>query len=391
VQAIPDWPEIWHGNGYFSRWLLLSLTPGDAAQPFRETSLMTQKTRLMPMTRYCVASMAAVCLMIHASNAPAADVEVDSTRPRRAERLIFNEETGEWEATSRAVPGTAGGDLDIARQYIAEHRFKRAEDLLDDWIDEYGPEADRYPEALYFKGTALLERGRYRDAQDTYSSLLNDFPGSEYAEAALGGLFRVAEQYLAGERRRIWGGLLRLKDYDEGLSIMDDLIVNYSDTPYAELAQMAKADYYFARGEFELAESEYTRFAQEYPRSRWHKLALLRSAHAALGRFPGIEFDDSPLIEAKERFLQLREAYPAESQQQKTDVILDQIAAKRADKTLSIAKFYQKTEKYQAARYYYREIVERWPDTVAAVEAQGRLNTLTTEVDDDTNEEDSGS
>ena len=59
--------------------------------------------------------------------------------------------------------------------------------------------------------------------------------------------------------------------------------------------------------------------------------------------------------------------YPAQKKH------LDQIAATRADKTLDIGKFYQKTEHYQAAKFYYRETVLRWPDTPAATEARSRL------------------
>ena len=169
---------------------------------------------------------------------------------------------------------------------------------------------------------------------------------------------------------------MRIRDYDGGLAIMDDFIVNYSDTPLAEPAQMGKADYYFSRGEFELAEDEYATFAREYPNSRQHPRALLRSSQAALASFPGIKFDDAGLVEAEERFRQFRRAYPAAAEQQGVPVILDQIAATRADKTYDIARFYEKTGQPQAARFYYRAIVRDWPLTPAAAQAKGRLAAL---------------
>ncbi len=293
-----------------------------------------------------------------------------------AEQHTYDEKTRQWVRTPDPIPGTEDGDLDIARQWMALEDYKTASGILKGWLKSYGPESLRYPEALYLRATAYLERGRYRAAHDTYQSLLNDFPGSDYAERALWGQFRVAEQYLAGKRRRAWGGLLRIRDYDGGIEIMDDLVVNYSDTPLAELAQMAKADYYFARGEFELAEDEYATFAREYPLSRWHPRALLRSAQAALASFPGIKFDDAGLIEANERFRQFRRSYPAAAEEHGVTVVLDQIAATRADKTYDIARFYEKTGQPKAARFYYRAIVRNWPDTPAAAQANGRLAAL---------------
>jgi len=248
--------------------------------------------------------------------------------------------------------------------------------ILKKWFKAYGPESPRYPEALYLKATAYLGKGDYRGAHDTFQSLLNDFPGSPFAEQALWGNFRVAEQYLAGRRRRAWGGLLWIKDRDAGIGIMDDFVANYSDTPLAEPAQMSKADYYFTRGEFELAEDEYATFAREFPKSRWHPRALLRSAQAALASFPGIKFDDSGLIEARERFTQFQRLYPGAAEQHGVPVVLEQIEATRADKTFDIAKFYEKTGQPNAARFYYRVILKNWPETPAAAQARGKLAAL---------------
>ncbi len=300
---------------------------------------------------------------------------VEAPPKRHAERLTYDPKTG-WTESPDPVPGTEDGDLDIARQWLAREEYDESLDIVEGWIKTYGPDSDRYPEALYLEGTANLGDGDYRDAHDAYQALLNDYPGSEYAEPALSAEFRIAEQYLAGQRRKAWGGLLRIKDREKGIEIMDDIIVNYPDTALAEYAQLAKAEYYYVRGEHELAEDEYATFAREYPRSRYHSRALYQSAQSALASFPGVKFDDAGLVEAQERFDQFRQAYPALAQQLNVDADLDDIASKRADKTLDIGKFYQKTDQPGAARYYYRAVVVNWPDTAAAAEAQSLLAKL---------------
>jgi outer membrane protein assembly factor BamD (BamD/ComL family) len=295
---------------------------------------------------------------------------------QRAEQLHFDPALNRWVEAPKPFPGTEDGDLDIVRQYMARDDYKTAIKGLDRWIKTYGTASPRYPEALYLKATAELETGDYREAQETYQQLLNDYPGSIYAEQALSGQFRVAEQYLAGKKRKTLGGLFRIKDRDAGIKIMDDFVVNYSDTPLAESAQLAKANYYYERGEFELAQDEYARFARDFPRSRYQAKALLWSAYSALASFPGIKFDDAPLIEAQERFGQFMRTYPAQADQLQVPVIVEQIASTRADKTLDIARFYEKTGHKQAARFYYRATVQRWPTTPAAAEARSRLGKL---------------
>lgn len=309
-----------------------------------------------------------------------AGVQAEAEKPlppvQKAERLTYDEATNAWIRTNPPVPGTEDGDLDIIRRHLAQDDFKTALKLVKKWIKTYGTNAARYPEALNLKASAELASGDYRAAHDDFQTLLNQYGGSVYAESALQNDFRIAEQYLAGKRRKAWRGLLKVRDRDAGVKILDDIAANYPDTELAELAQRAKADYYYARGEFELAEQEYAAFAKNYPRSRFHAMALLQSAQAALASYPGMKFDDRGLVEAQERYSQFVSAYPLQAEQLDVPVVLDEIAIKRADKTLFIGKFYEKTKKVNAACYYYRQTIQRWPDTAAAAEARSRLTGL---------------
>ncbi len=186
----------------------------------------------------------------------------------------------------------------------------------------------------------------------------------------------MGEQYLAGKKRKALGGLFKIRDRDAGIKIMDDMTTDYADTPLAETAQLTKANYYYERGEFDLAQDEYARFARDFPRSRYHAKALLWSAYSALASFAGIRFDDAPLIEAQERFGQFLRSYPAQADQMQVPTAIEQIASTRADKTLDIGRFYERTGQPGAARYYYRATVRRWPNTPAAAEARNNLSKL---------------
>lgn len=321
------------------------------------------------------------CVSIGMVGSTWAATPLKSPPQTRAERLTFDPAANRWMRSEPPTPGTENGDLDIIRQYMAISDYKTALPALVKWIKTYGAAAPRYPEALFLKGTSHLGLGDYRAAHDAFSALLNDFPASEYAEATLSAQFRVGEQYLAGKKRKAMYGLLRVKDREGGIKIMDDMVVNYSDTPFAEQAQLAKANYYYERGEFELAQEEYSRFARDYPHSRYQAKALLWSAYSALASFPGIKFDDASLLEAEERFHQFSRSYPGQGEQMGVPVLLDEIASTRADKTYDIAAFYERTKALNAARFYYRETVKRWPDTPAAAKAQGRIAALGPSVD----------
>ncbi len=296
--------------------------------------------------------------------------------PRRhAEQMTFDPQKQQWQASPEPVAGTEEGDLAISRSWLARDEYEITLSILDEWVEQY-PDSARYPEAIYLRGTCYLELEEYHKAHKAYRRLLDNYPGSLYAEKALSGEFRIAEQYLAGKKRKVWGGLLRMSNEDGGLEILDELTVNYPDTDFASWALLAKADYYYTTGEFGLAEDTYTIYARDYPRTRHHSYALLQAARSALASFAGIRYDESALIEAEERFTQFQKQYPELASQQEVAVILEQIASTRADKSLHIAEFYKRTEHLQAAKFYYLKTVRNWPDTPAGMEAANKLQEL---------------
>lgn len=294
-------------------------------------------------------------------------------RERFAEKLKLDPKTGQWIETPSPEAGTEDGDLDIARRHLAREEYSKAAKQVKGWMKTYGSEAERYPEALYIEGTAKLGMGEYRGAHDAYQALMNDFPGSVYAEQGIAADFRVAEQYLAGKRRKAWGGLLRIRDYDAGVKILDDVATNHPNTDVAELAMKTKADYYYRTGEFSLAQDEYVKLARDFPNSRFHPLALLRSAESALASFPGIKFDDAGLVESEERFTQFKAQYPEIAERERIPVVLEQIRSTRAQKEFETAGFYERTKRVRTAAFYYRSTVKNWPGTAWAAQAEARL------------------
>ncbi|MBN1490769.1 MAG: outer membrane protein assembly factor BamD [Phycisphaerae bacterium] len=321
------------------------------------------------MIRILLPAMMGLCLLPMLPMASAQPTE----GPEYVERWTFDPETGQWLEMARPEPGTEDGDLDLARQALAREDYTAAREQTEAWIETYGGAADRYPEALYVSATALLGLGDYRAAYDAYSALLNDFPGSVFAERAVAAQFRIGEQYLDGQRRKAWRGLLRVRDYDKGLEIMDDIVANHGGTDLAELALKTKADYYYRKGEFELAEDEYARLARDYPQSRYEPYALLQGAQSAMASFPGVNFDDAGLVEAEERFVQFRDRYPALAEAKQVPVILEQIRATRAQKEFVTAEYYIRTKQKRAAAYYFRSTIQHWPGTTWAAQAEARL------------------
>ena len=296
----------------------------------------------------------------------------DDRPPERAVKLEYDSSTGQWIELPPPIPGTEGGDLAIAQQRLTRGDIKKAGKLFEKWIEVYGAGSENYPVALFGLADCEFQLQNYYKSHELLRELLGVAEDRDLLERVVHREFVIAEVFLSGKRRKILKMKL-LKADDVALDILDDLSTNYRGSDIAELAIKTKADYFFEKGEFGLAEDEYARLAREFPRSRYLRYARLRSAQAALANFPGTEFDDAALIEAEERFDHFRKEFPELAQQESVGLVLDDIRNQRAEKEFSIGQYYERTESLSAAVFYYFSTYNNWPDTHAAAKAERRL------------------
>ena len=296
----------------------------------------------------------------------------DEPPPDRPHQLRFDPERSEWIDLPRPEPGTAAGDLAAARASFAERRHKKARRLIKTWQKTYGMASELYPEALLLQARTEKALREYYQAYELLDRLLGEFRSTEVADDAAVELFNIAEVYLSGVRRKLWGMRL-LNASDLALDILDRISTEFAGTRLAELSLKAKADYFFDRGDFTLAELEYARLLQDYPESQYRRYAMKHSADAALASFTGVRFDDASLVEAEERYRAYARQYPDHAGREGVNLILHGIRERRAEKEFEIGLYYRRIGQLQAARFYFESVRAHWPDTAAAAKATGAL------------------
>ncbi len=311
-----------------------------------------------------------LCLVLGCSAGRAALAQ--ESRPTRPQRLRFDADRGEWVDLPRLEPGTDSGDLAAVRSLLADARYRKAHKSIKRWLKRYGDTSVLFPEALLMRGQVEKARRNYHVSQEILSQLSQEYQGTAQADEATAELFNIAEVFLSGVRRKVWGVRL-LRANDLALDILDGIAVRFPDSSLAEQAVKAKADFHFRQGDFALSELEYARLVQMFPKSRYVRYAMRRSADAALASFAGIRFDDAPLIEAQERYRLYAQQYRGLAEQEQIGLILADIREKRGSKELDIGAYYQQTGHPKAAAFYYRSTVTNWPDTIAANKASAAL------------------
>jgi outer membrane protein assembly factor BamD (BamD/ComL family) len=272
-------------------------------------------------------------------------------------------------------PGTGTPEAQVAQMIQQLQAGNAAAVIRDatDWVKRNRTNP-LMPQVLLLQGDAEVLRGNKYRALYPYEDLLNNYPSSDLYLAVLEREFHLADAFLNGYKRKFLG-LRVLPVTDDALQLLDRIQDRQRGSSLAERAGLRVADYYYAAGKFPEAIDAYSDFLKRYPYSQYVRKAEIRRAEASLGNFRGLLFDFTPLYDARERIATITEAFPQTAEQLQARAIDDRIYQLEGEKELEIARYYYRAGKRHASAYYYRRVIEYWPDTSFADSARRELLT----------------
>lgn len=309
------------------------------------------------------------CLSLAGAVISSAMAQDESYRDRQE----LDPNSDRWVNRPPAPPGTPLGDLEQARAWLAEGEAARAKSLMSGWT-KANPDHEQLLEGVFLLGESFYRLRDFRNAYERYEIVAEGASG-ELLRTALLREMDVARAFLSGEKRIVWG-FLPLPAYDDGIEILSKIWQRVPGTRLGEEALRLKADYYFADGQMDFAQDEYSNLAREYPNGKYTRPAMLRAAEAAQAMFSGTAFDDRPLVEARERYRALQAAYPEFARQERVPERLEGIRVSQSEKDLYVGRWYEKTGRRDSAEYYYRLVLKDWPGTLAEAESRKRLTAM---------------
>jgi tetratricopeptide (TPR) repeat protein len=295
------------------------------------------------------------------------------------ERQVLDPQTDRWVDAAPVPEGVPEDPLDRARALLAQSKPTEARRILRKWVKE-NPDDERYYEGVYLLGESYYQSRDFWKAVQQYQNVAENASG-ELFQLAQARCLDVGRAFLAGQKRILWG-IFRLPAWDDGVEILDRVWQREPGSRIGELALKYKGDFRFARGDMDLAQDEYAGLVEQYPSGRYVQYAMLRTAEAAEAAFPGIKFDDRPLLEADQSYRQFQNTFPGYAERERIGARLEGIRQQRAEKDLDIARWYERTRRPDAAQYYYRRILRDWPGTLAEAEARSRLRALGVHLED---------
>ena len=240
-------------------------------------------------------------------------------------------------------------------------------------------------DARFMHAEALFFSDQYTDANDAYLQLVTDFPSTQYLDKAIARQSAIArfwhDLHNSDPKWPVTPNLFdpkrpRFDTLGHALKTYENIRLNDPTGPLADDALMATANAHFLRGYWDDADYHYELLRREYPNSPHQLNAHLLGLQSKLRKYQGADYDANALEEAKQLSKQLRIQFghelPAEEQARLREIEA-MINRNRATRDWEMAKFYEEREYYKAARYYYTQLIEGFPNSELATQAREQI------------------
>lgn len=283
------------------------------------------------------------------------------------------DDTDEFIKLAEPDPNTEEGQLQLIRRKLVAGDASKAEDEAEDWI-EANPGSGLLVEAYLLKADSIAAQGDYYRSLQDYELVIGLYPGTEQYRTAIEREYDIAKLFVGGlYRKSRWTGLRIYEADDTGVELLIRVQERLPGSALGEKASNDIGDYYFDKGVMDMASEAYDLFLLNYPTSRQREWATLRLIQASLARYKGPEFDPSGLTDAAQRLREYTRDYPAAAEKIGAEALMVRINESLAKKKLVTARWYEERGQERGAITMYRNVVQDYPGSAAALEALEEL------------------
>jgi outer membrane protein assembly factor BamD len=279
-------------------------------------------------------------------------------------------QNGKWQRTRAKeqmdVAEEAFNKTDYATTLHAAHRVLRV------W-----PLSDYAPDAEYFIGRCLEAKGRDEAAFKAYQNIIEKYPRSSRYEDVLWRQYEIANRFLGGEWFRIWGYIPLYPSMDQTAEMFGKIVNNgpYSDVaPHAQLrigaAREKQKNYPDAVKAYETAADRY------HDQPTIAADALFREGISYARQAATAEYDQNTAAQAIASFTDFVTLCPNDQRVPRAQKAMAVLKAEQVRGNFQIARFYEKSKKWNGALVYYNEVLQMDPNSPYAAPARQRIESL---------------
>ncbi len=288
---------------------------------------------------------------------------------------IWTPQTGKFINPKWAVKSTPREQLEYSLTFLNGKKYNEAISEFKKLIKHY-PRSKEAPEAQYYMGKIEEELNKPYEAFKAYQVVIDKYPFSERAGEIVDIEYQIGNQLLEGRNQRGKWAEVFVGGDDRVINVFRTVIKNAPYGKYAAISQYKIGLYLKERGLFDEARDEFEKTMNDYPNSEWAKAAQFQIAMADTNRSSNAQHEQKTTQIAIDGFREFVKTHPESELTPEAKKQIGRLRDKEAQNNFLIAKFYEKENNYKAACVYYRDIVNRYADTIWGPKALMRLKVI---------------
>jgi len=305
--------------------------------------------------------------LLHLAQPTSADAIFGLFRSDREQQLPPQAEMDENEQQAAIEVAEAAADEQVGNLSRAAKKYARvAKDF---------PLTSFAPDAL-FRAAQLYERTEDEEkAFEAYQQFIERYKHDNRFQEAVERQFAIANAAEKGDARKSFFGISTRFSTNDVVEMYESIISNAPSSALAAESQFAIGRIYEEDGRAENATAAFQKVVNNHPRSPLAPEAQFRIGEILLNVADRGGKDRTLARASREAFEDLQLSYPDHERAEEARNMVVGISNREASEAYEIARFYERTNKPQAAALYYRDVL-RMPDNEFTSKAQARLDAL---------------
>jgi outer membrane protein assembly factor BamD len=310
---------------------------------------------------------------------------------------VWSKETGKFRNIDDVVKESAKAQFEYGEELEKQEDYAKASKSYKKLVEHF-PDSILAARAQFRYGRCLEKMGRYSKAFEAYQTVIEKYPNFAEPESVLERQFAVAEMYYRGKKKELpFLGIGIFSGKSDAVKFLDQIAKNAPFSKYAEKGKfmagviLEQMDRYEDSDAGEGAVSAYKFVIERFPDGEFADDAQFRIGIsyyeiAKKARYNRKAFEAS--VANLQKYIAL---YPKGEFIAEAKAKISELDFRGAKGTYEVGRFYEKKKKIDAALIYYREVVEKFPLSEWAEQAEAKIKALSpAKPEEDTNKSQGG-
>ncbi len=269
-------------------------------------------------------------------------------------------QTKKWINPKYAVKDTPEEQFNYAEEFRKNGKIEIAIREYNKLLKHY-PRSDYAPKSCFILGEIYKELGNKKKAFDYFQRIINDYPSSPLVFAAIKNQLEIAEKNLETKERSFLRIFTKREDKGE---LMNKVIEN---SPYEveAISRMFKlANFYYEIKEYEKGLEVLNKIIRNFPEKMdIQEEAKYLKIKYILNSISENNFDTDIIDNLRYEISEFKIEFPETKYKENIKEIEKILDEKEASIYFEIARYYERAGKKKGADYYYRKIIDKFPES----------------------------